>query len=437
MNQSIESLEQELLAQFEQAQQWRRDLHRHPQPGWLEFYATAFVAEKLDQWGYEIAQGADIIEPSARLFVPDDTELQQEYDAALTYGANPRYLEPAQHGLTGVVATLRGKQDGPTIAYRFDLDCLRMQESLDSSRRAVMEEYVSCHAGFAHMCGHDINTVTGLVLARYFAEHRDEIQGTIKLIFQPDEEGLSGARAMIPKGVVDRVDYLIGGHLASNLPMLGQFAAKSTHILAVKRWKFRLLGQATHSTGQPHLGKNALLGAAVATVNLHAIAPHSSGVGRINVGRIEGGDSWNIIAPSAELWVEIRASTDEAFDYLTERVVAIMQAAADMYGLGVETELMVEALAGRNSPELEALAADVGRELSLIKEVVAEHAVNASEDFTLLAEHVQSQGGQSVYVIHGTPIAGGLHSHSLEVDEQVMINAAAIYARMQQKLAQD
>ncbi|MZI95347.1 amidohydrolase [Vibrio sp. CAIM 722] len=434
MSELLKLLEKELLEQFETAQQWHRDLHRHPQPGWLEFYSTATVAEKLANWGYEIFQGTDIIDGSHRLFVPPSEVLEQEYQAALDYGANAKYLAPAKGGLTGVVGVITGNEPGPTVAYRFDIDCLRITESTDPSRKAVQEEYVSCHPGFAHMCAHDINTCTGLMLAHYFAQHREQIKGSIKFIFQPDEEGLSGARTMIPKGVLDGVDYLMGGHVASNMPQAGSFSPKSTNILAVKRWKFRFIGQAAHSTGQPHLGKNALLGAANATLNLHAIAPHSAGTGRVNVGKIDGGDSWNIIAPLAELWVEIRASTDEVFNYLNQRVESIMQASADLYELGLDTELVVESLAGKNSPEMEALAAEVGHELSLIHDVVDEHAVNASEDFTLLADYVQSQGGQSVYVIHGTPVEGGLHSNALDVDERVMVNAAAIYGGMYLKL---
>lgn len=436
MTENLRQIEQEMSAMYDQAVRWRRTLHSHPQPGWLEFYSTAFIAEKLHAWGLELRQGAEIIDADRRLFLPDALTLQREYDAAIEYGANPEFLEPARGGLTGVVAELQGTVDGPTVAFRFDIDSLEIFEVDSADRRAAVEGYVSCHPGYAHMCGHDVHTVIGLLVAKYYAEHRDLIRGTLRFIFQPDEERLSGARSMIPRGVVSGVDYLIAGHVASNMPEIGHLAPNSVNILAVRRWKFRLKGKPAHSTGQPQQGKNALLGACTAAANIHAIAPHGGGTARVNVGKIASGNTWNVIPPDAELWVEIRGADDEIFSYLDERVNRIFVSAAQMYDLELEKELVVESLPGVNSPELIELAAQTGKELSCITSIHEQNSVNASEDFTLFSKEVREAGGMALYMIHGTPVEGGLHSDAMDVDERVMTNAASVYAAMYLRLRQ-
>ena len=192
---------------------WRRALHRCPQPAWLEFYATAFIAEKLSGWGYRLQMGREIIDESRQLLLPSAEKLAAEMDRAVAAGAKPEFLRQAVGGFTGVVATLEGKNPGPTVAFRFDIDSNEVNESADPAHRPAMEGFASTNPGCAHMCGHDVHAATGLLVAKYFSEHKDEIKGTVKFIFQPNEENLSGATAMLAKGVVDDVDILLGGHV--------------------------------------------------------------------------------------------------------------------------------------------------------------------------------------------------------------------------------
>ena len=111
----------------ETAVSWRRLLHRHAQPGWLEFFATGFIAEKLESWGIEISQGTKILDAEGRLFVPPESVLDREYRRALSAGIDERYLRPARGGLTEVVRVLVGAQPGPHVAFRFDIDAWRFR----------------------------------------------------------------------------------------------------------------------------------------------------------------------------------------------------------------------------------------------------------------------------------------------------------------------
>lgn len=420
---------------METAVAWRRLLHRHAQPGWLEFFATGFIAEKLEAWGIPLSQGDRILDPDARLFVPPEPILDREYQRALDAGIDEKYLRPSRGGLTGVVGVLEGAEPGPHVAFRFDIDALEIQETTEEGKRVNREGYASVYPGYSHMCGHDAHVVTGLLLARYFAERRrDAIRGRISFIFQPNEEALAGARAMVRRGVVDGVDYLIGGHVAANLWTVGQIGLNVKNILAVVRSKVRMKGLPAHSTGRPDLGKNALLGACAAVTNLNAIARHGEGMGILNVGKIEGGISWNIIPDDVTFWMETRAETTEINRYMQRRAQEIIQGAASMFDLTCTVEKIVESVSFRNSPELVALGTNAARRVPGIREVVPEVAVNASEDFALLAEAVLEKGGKTLYAIHGTPVEGGQHSDSFDLDEQVILNAACFYAELYDSL---
>ena len=127
--------EESIPAHFRDAVEWRRQLHRNPQPAWMEFYATAFVAEKLAEWGYDLLLGEDIIAADKRVLVPDPETLQAEYDRAVRAGAKETFLAPARGGFTGVVGILKGGLPGPTVGFRFDIDGLEVVESTESFHR--------------------------------------------------------------------------------------------------------------------------------------------------------------------------------------------------------------------------------------------------------------------------------------------------------------
>lgn len=422
--------DQTIAAHFPEAVEWRRALHRCPQPSWLEFYATGFIAEKLSEWGYTLLLGRDVIAPERQLLLPDAEKLQAEYDRALAAGAKEGFLAPAKGGFTGVVGVVEGSVPGPTVAFRFDIDANEVAESREESHRPAGEGFLSRNPGYGHMCGHDAHVAMGLLLARHLAENRDRIRGRVKLLFQPNEENLCGAAAMVDMGLLDDVDYLFGGHVGSSLKETGQIALNTHSFMAMSRFEVTYTGRATHAALRPNEGKNALLGACAAVANLYAIARHGSGASRVNVGSFEAGTTWNVIPDRAYFRMETRGVTNEINQYMVQKAREVLEGAARMYDLRLEIKPAATGLSATNSPDLVELATRVSRGLPSVREIVPEAAFNASEDVTVMMERVQSRGGKALFGMLGTPVFGGHHSTTFDLDERVIQNGAEFFAAM-------
>ncbi len=427
--------EETIAAHYAEAVQWRRQLHRNPQPAWLEFYATGFVAEKLAEWGYDLQFGKDIIAADRRMVVPDSQTLEVEYDRAIATGVKEQFVAPARGGYTGVVGVLRGALPGPTVGLRFDIDSLEILESSDPSHRPAEQGFVSQIPGYAHMCGHDVHTAMGLLLAMHFAENRESLRGTVKFLFQPNEENLGGAMAMVENKVVDDLDFLLGGHVGINLKQVGQIGMDVRSFMAMSRFEVTYSGRSAHAALRPNDGKNALLGACAAATNLYAIARHADGASRVNVGVMQAGTTWNIIPDRAYFRMETRGLTDEINDFMVEKAMEVLEGAAKMYGLGLEIKPAATALSAKSSPELLELGTSIAEKLPSVTEVIQETAFNASEDVTVMMQRVQDRGGKALFVMFGTPVGGGHHSATFDVDEQVIQTGAEFLAAMQQEVS--
>ena len=171
----------------------RRDLHRCPETGWLEMRTTAILAKALRAMGYETYTGRAVCKEGARLGLPDEAILAAHAERALAQGAPEDELtQDVRAGYTGVVAVLRCGE-GATLAMRFDIDALPMAECPQETHRPTREGFASVNPGMMHACGHDGHAAIGLGVARILAAHRDALRGTVKLIFQPAEEGVRGA----------------------------------------------------------------------------------------------------------------------------------------------------------------------------------------------------------------------------------------------------
>jgi len=428
--------EETLAAHYEEAVQWRRQLHRNPQPAWLEFYATGFVAEKLAGWGYDLLLGKDIIEADKRVVVPDLQTLEAEYGRAIESGIKEQFIAPARGGYTGVVGVLKGALPGPVVGFRFDIDSLEILESSDPSHRPAAQGFVSQNPGYAHMCGHDVHTAMGLLLARHFAENRETLRGTVKFLFQPNEENLGGAVAMVEKKVVDDLDFLFGGHVGMNMKQVGQIVMSVKGFMALSRFEVTYSGRAAHASLRPNDGKNALLGACAAVTNLYAIARHADGASRINVGVMRAGTDWNIIPDRAYLRMETRGVTNEINEFMACKAREVLEGAAKMYDLALEIKPAATALSAESSPELVELGTSIAEKLPSTVRVIREASFNASEDVTVMVERVQSRGGKALFVIFGAPSGGGHHSTTFDVDERVILYGAEFLAAMQREVAQ-
>ena len=273
----------------------RRDLHRHPEPGWTEFRTASLVATTLESLGYEVATGEEAVAKDSMMGLPSADVLRAAEERAVSEGAEPRWLERMKGGLTGVVGTLHFAKPGPVVALRFDMDSNDVDETDAPDHLPNREGFASLHAGAMHACGHDGHTTVGLAVANLLSERRDDLAGTLKLIFQPAEEGVRGAKAMTDRGVVDDVVYMLGAHFRFKIKETGSIACNVTGFFATGKYDARFTGRASHAGAAPEAGRNALLAAACAALNLHAIPRHSGGTSRINVGVLEAGTGRNVM----------------------------------------------------------------------------------------------------------------------------------------------
>ena len=419
--QSADAMKDEMIAR-------RRDLHRHPEPGWTEFRTAALVATTLESLGYDVAAGEDAVARTSMMGLPAPEILRAAEERAAAEGAEPRWLERMKGGLTGVVGTLRFAKPGPVVALRFDMDSNDVDETDAPDHLPNRESFASIHPGAMHACGHDGHTAVGLAVAKLLAERKDALAGTLKLVFQPAEEGVRGAKAMTDQGVVDDVDYLLGAHFGFKMNETGSITTGTTGFLATGKYDAHFTGRASHAGAAPEAGRNALLAAACAALNLHAIPRHSGGASRINVGVLEAGTGRNVTADKALLKLETRGATSAINEFMETEAKRVIEAAAAMYCVEVSVEKVGGAAGGSNTPELAAFVAKRAKELGVFSKIVNDCDFGASEDFAYFMERVQSHGGQAAYLMVGADLAAGHHDSHFNFDENALPNAAKILA---------
>ena len=366
---------------LDQIRTWRRHLHAIPEIGFQEYKTSKYLYEELEKMGYQ----------------------------------------PLKITETGIAVYLDFHKE-KTLAFRSDIDALEIEEQTGVS-------FKSTHQGKMHACGHDGHTAIGLGLAHTLKQFESGLHGVIKLIFQPAEEGTRGARAMVDAGVVDDVDYFTAVHIGTGVPA-DTVVCGSDNFMATTKFDAHFTGTAAHAGAKPEDGHNALLAAAQATLALHAIAPHSEGASRVNVGVMQAGSGRNVVPASALLKVETRGASDVINQYVFDRAQQAIQGAATMYGVGVETRLMGAATASSPSPQwvawLQSQAAQVAGVNQAIERV---EAPAGSEDATLMMARVQQHQGQASYVVFGTQLAAGHHNEKFDFDEQVLAIAVETLAR--------
>lgn len=249
----MHNLAQDLKALFPQLIAWRRDFHHFAESGWVEFRTAAKVAEVLDQLGYDLAMGRDVVDADSRMGLPDDATLAAAFARAREQGAPEKWLGAFEGGFAGIVATLHSGRHGPTMAFRVDMDALDLDEARDNDHLPFREGFASCNDGMMHACAHDGHTTIGLGLAHVLMQYREQLNGTIKLIFQPAEEGTRGARAMVAAGALDGVDYFTAIHIGTGVPA-GTVICGSDNFMATTKFDVRFTGVAAHAGGNPKRG---------------------------------------------------------------------------------------------------------------------------------------------------------------------------------------
>jgi aminobenzoyl-glutamate utilization protein A len=398
---------------------WRRDFHRYAESGWVEFRTASIVASTLQEWGFEVKAGREVIKPEARMGVPSEAFLRQQEQRALSQGAVAEWLPRLSGGFTGVVGILDSGRPGPTVAFRVDMDALDLQESADADHLPAAEGFASVNANMMHACGHDAHTAIGLGLAYVLSRMKDDLRGRVKMIFQPAEEGVRGARSMVEAGVVDDVDLFFACHVGTGVP-LGEVVCGADGYLATTKIDVTYRGVASHAGGHPEDGKNALLAAASAVLNLHAISRHSGGNSRINVGVLHAGSGRNIIPNHAAFKLETRGDTSEVNEYILSRAMGVIHGAAAMYGVQAEIDIVGKADSSSPSPELLPYIRAQASKVAGVTSIVDTRDASGSEDATYMMERVKQRGGLASYLVFGTTLAAGHHNEKFDIDERVL-----------------
>ncbi|MBL8160721.1 MAG: amidohydrolase [Anaerolineae bacterium] len=285
-----EALRQQLI-------NWRRDFHQHPELAFEEYRTAGIVAEELNRLGLEVQTGV---------------------------------------GQTGVVGLLEGAHDGPTVLVRADMDALPILEENDFPFKSTV-------AGKMHACGHDGHTAIALGVVNILSRHRDQISGRIKFVFQPAEEVVGGAKAMIKDGVLEnpRPDVSVGLHLWNGMP-LGQLGVADGPVMAgSSSFTLRVTGKGGHGASPQDAVDPVVCAAHIITalqsIVSRSVAPLESAV--ISVTRMQAGTAFNIIPQEALLYGTIRTFKREVRDMVERRMHEVAEGICLAMGCSAQLEI--------------------------------------------------------------------------------------------------
>lgn len=405
---------------------YRRDFHRYPELGWTEYRTTAKIAERLKELGYEVYLGKSVCDATSRMGVPKRESLKKCEERAREEGVPGEILEVMQDGFTGVVGVIKGLNGTRKTAVRFDIDALSIGETSTESNVV----YKSLHDNVMHACGHDGHAAVGLGLAEILAVHREEIEGEIRLIFQPAEEGCRGAKAIVNKGWLDDVDIFLSGHIGIGCRQLGQIGACTRGFMASTKLNIYFHGQAAHAANAPEKGKNALLAAADFTVGAYDFYKNSPKDTRMNVGRLVSGSGRNIIADEAYLEIETRGETAESNQYMKENICEIIMQTAKAHRVDYEIDVVGDVDTGKSDQTLIDCGYETAVSMGLGDKYRANGEFTASEDVIHMMNAVQEHGGQAAYFMFGTELAAEHHHPCFDFDEQVLPLMVEFYAKV-------
>ena len=402
--------------------EYRREFHHYPEIGWREIRTSARIAEILEEAGYQCLMGAEVVKLDTIGFETlSEEERKAEMQRAVSQGAKPEYVERTG-GFPGVIAELDTGKEGPVTAFRFDIDCLPYEEPQKEGFRPYDEGYISCNKDCVHACGHDAHAAIGLGLACELMQRKDELKGKMRIIFQPAEERYNGAQAIVDKGHLDDVKNFISIHMALTaegwpLPS-NTIACGCKDFLSDDQLDVTFHGTAAHPCGASQNGKNALLAACTAALNLHAIAPHEEGLCRVNVGILNAGVVVNTIAPNAFMSIEYRGQTRTISAYARKRVFDILDGAAKAYDMEYTYDDLGEIPAAQSSDAMMEVIERAAKKVPWFEKIYFEGNVGGTDDASVMINKVQDNGGIATYAGIGCDTTQTLHSAEFDLDEE-------------------
>ena len=420
IKQNAEALQEEMVRQ-------RRDFHKYAESGWFEMRTTSIIARKLTEMGYEVLLGEDVCDRESRMGVADQATLDAQYERAVAQGADPEFVKYTKDGMTGAIAILRCGE-GPSVALRFDIDALGVIESEEPDHRPQADGWRSVNKGMMHACGHDGHATVGLGVAKVLMDIKDQLHGTVKLIFQPAEEGVRGAKSIVEKGHLDGVDYMLGTHVTDNKNYPDKVVIPgSKDSFATSKYDVVFHGKSAHAGGRPNDGDNAMLAAATAVLNLQAIPRHAGGATRINVGKLIAGSGRNVICDEAFMEIEVRGSTTELNQYVENYALRILENAAAMHGCTVEYKLMGAAESLVSDLPLVHRLRKAWENAGIAVSAQDMMSLGGSEDYSYMMNAVQQQGGQATFFRALTECYAGSHNRRYDFDEAFLKNSVKLF----------
>ena len=402
----------------------RRHLHKRPEEGWTEFETTYYIVDQLRKMGIPVTVGKANINENEVL--GRDPQLVEDGIArALNHGVPQAFIDECD-GYTGAVAVIDTGRPGPTTAFRSDIDCVLVRETKDPEHLPNKLGFASERPGFMHACGHDGHSAVGLALAHWLWDNKDQLCGKFKLIFQPAEEGVRGARAMVEAGIVDDVDYFVGGHVGGVIG-LGEVAVMDGGFLASSNFDVTIEGKAAHAGNCPQLGNNALMAACAASMMLQGIPRHGDGATMVSVGTLHAGEGRNVVPAHAKIQMEVRGETKEVNDFMKNCVYDIFAGIDKSYRVKSKVELAGESITLTPCPEFFDTVEEVMAKIPNVKMVPRIHCPSGSEDCALFLSRVIKNGGKAAFILYGCNHQGHHRPNFDLQDEQSLPNAFEIY----------
>lgn len=360
------ALEQKLTGFFE-------ELHMHPELSYEEYETTERIKRELAAAGIEILQ------------IPLKT---------------------------GVTAIVRGAKPGKTYGLRCDIDALPIAEETDLP-------YKSKTPGKMHACGHDFHTAAVFGAALLLQERKEELQGNVKILFQPAEESSHGAETVLETGVFSDVTAIFGLHTAAYLPV-GTLGIRTGSVMAaVDRFELNITGTGCHG-GHPDEGVDTILVAASVIQAFQSIVgrnlnPFHTGV--VSVTRINGGNTWNVIPDKVELEGTVRSMEKDDRIFIERRMREIAEHTAAAYGANAELLWYPGPPATVNEKAWSAFAQKVAEESGF--EVVPQRNSTGGEDFAFYLEKIPG-----CFINVGTGVGYPNHHPKFYADEAALTPAA-------------
>ena len=376
----------QIAAMHDEMTAWRRDIHAHPELGFEENRTADIVAEKLAGWGIDVHRGL---------------------------------------GKTGVVGTLRVGNSGKTIGLRADMDALPIHEENAFDHR-------SRHDGKMHACGHDGHTTMLLGAAKYLAETK-EFDGAVHFVFQPAEEGIGGAKAMVADGLFEKfpMEAIFGMH---NGPArdVGHFGIRPGPMMAGGGFfDINITGVGAHGA-RPESGVDPIIVASEIATALQTIISRNAKPTEtivISVTRIHAGDAYNVIPQTATLGGTIRVFSNETMELVETRMRALATGIAQAYGAKADVDVRVVFLPTVNTPEEADFCANVAASI-VGEDKVDRHTglVMASEDFSYMLDACP---GAYINIGNGdAEHACQVHNPAYDFNDRILPLGATYWARL-------